>query len=445
MQKATYKKYLLAILLGVYTCNFLDRVALGLVLQDIKIELHLSDTQLGFLGGIAFALFYSVLGLPIARWADRGNRIAIISLTAAVWSIMVALCGTAGSFAQLLLLRIGVGVGEAGCVPPAMSLIAEYFNRTERPRAVALYTLGPPLSFLVGFFIAGWMNQFFGWRMTFMVLGAPGLVLAACAWFTLREPRREKSAAGVNFPLEAARMAGSTKQTMLEVCATLWKSATFRNMLFCISVIYFFGYGILQWQPTFFIRSFGLKTGEIGTWFAVTYGVGGVAGSYIGGELASRYAANNERLQLRSIALAIGSFGFISLFIYLSPNRYVGFALIGLATMALNMSNGPLLATIQTIVPENMRATSIALIYLFANLIGMGLGPLAVGALSDILHPWMGEESLRYALLVSAPGYLWGGWHAWRASKSVTRDVTAAQIVNQRRAALDLAAEARKT
>ena len=162
MRATVYRNYLLTVLLVILAFNYVDRVALGLLLQDIKVDLDLSDTQLGFLSGIAFALFYSVMGIPIARWADRGNRVMIITVTTALWSVAVALCGLAGSFLQLLLIRIGVAVGEAGCIPPAHSLIADYFTRAERPRAVARYMLGGPLSFVIGYFLAGWLNQLCG-------------------------------------------------------------------------------------------------------------------------------------------------------------------------------------------------------------------------------------------------------------------------------------------
>lgn len=434
MQATPYKNYLLTVLLVILASNSMDRLALGLLLQDIKVDLSLSDTQLGFMSGMAFALFYAVMGIPIARWADRGNRVTIIAMTTALWSTAVALCGMAGSFLQLLLIRIGVAVGEAGCIPPAHSLIADYFTRAERPRAVARYHLGIPLSVVIGFFLAGWLNEFYGWRTTFVVLSLPGLGLAALAWFTLREPRRSQATpetSGRFAPLLSSQpetAALSTAQPSLKkVWMTLWANSTFRHLLFGYSVASFFGYGIWQWKAAFFIRSYGLQTGELGSWFAVIYGVGGFLGLYWGGELASRYAAHNERLQLKAIAIAYSSFGIISAGIYLSPNPYLAFGLMGLATVGAYMAVGPLFATIQTLVPPRMRAISLAIIYLFANLIGMGLGPLAAGALSDALRPQLGEESLRYALLALCPGYLWAGWHLWQGSRTVIHDLEQAQ------------------
>jgi len=187
----------------------------------------------------------------------------------------------------------------------------------------------------------------------------------------------------------------------------------------------FFGTGILQWQPAFLIRSYGLKTGELDTWFAVIYGLGGMLGTYCGGELASRLAMNNERLQLKAMAALYSAFAALSAFIYIAPNYYWALGLMALAAIAGATTNGPLFAIIQTLVPDRMRAVAVATIYLFANLVGVGLGPLVAGALSDGLRPLVGEESLRYALLALCPGYLWGGWHLWQASKTVSRDLHA--------------------
>lgn len=424
-----HRHYLLTVLMVVLAFNYVDRVALGLVLQDIKASLHLSDTQLGILSGIAFALFYAVMGIPIARWADRGNRVTIISLTTALWSAMVALCGSAASFSQLLLIRIGVGIGESGCVPPAHSLIADFFSRAERPRAIAIYMLGGPLSMVLGYFVAGWLNELWGWRATFFMLGVPGLALACVTWWTLEEPRRSnrtwavRADASDQAPREALIQQPLSSVTLGKVCATLWRNATFRHLLLCNSVICFFTYGIMQWQPAFFIRSYGIRTGELGTWFALIYGLGGMLGTYLGGAWASRRAANNEALQLKVLAVVIAAFGLLSIAIYLTPDLPIALGLLGLAAVGAYTFNGPLFATIQTLVPDNMRATSIALFYLFANLVGMGLGPLAAGALSDVFRSWAGEESLRYALLCLCPGYFWSGWHLWLASRTVTRDL----------------------
>lgn len=422
-----YRSYLLTVLLVILACNYVDRYALGLLLQDIKLDLHLTDTQLGLLTGIAFALFYSVMGIPIARWADRGNRVTIITLSTALWSVAVALCGMAGNLVQLLLVRVAVAVGEAGCIPPAHSLIADYYSRAERARAVARYMLGAPLAVLIGYYVAGWLNEFYGWRVTFVVLGLPGLALSILAWSTLKEPRRLLAQRDSSPALLADASHSATQEApsagFKEVCVTLWTNRAFRHLVLGLSITYFFGYGITQWKPAFFMRSFGLKTGELGTWLALITGLGGLFGTYLGGELASRFASQNERLQLKAAAIAYCCFGFLSAGTYLAPTQPIAFGLVACVTVGYTMVNGPLFATVQTLVPARMRAMSIAMVYLFANLIGMGLGPLAAGALSDVLHARFGEESLRYALLAMSPGYPWAGWHLWRASLTVNEDI----------------------
>lgn len=420
MQRMSRKSYLLAVLSAIMVFNYVDRIAMAVMLQNIKVDLRLTDTDIGLLTGIAFALFYSVMGIPIARWADRGDRVKIISITVALWSVAVALCGKAASFLQLLAIRIGVAVGEAGCHPPAFSLISDYFDRAERPRAVAHYMLAWPVALLLGFFAAGWFNEAYGWRATFLAVAAPGLGLAVLAAITLREPRR-----GVTVRRDARRTAAADapQPGFREVLRALWKSRAYRHLLVSFALSYFFGNGILQWQPAFFMRSFGLDSAEIGTWFALIYGVGGLFGTYLGGEIASRYAGDDERLQFRGLAALYAALAILGAGVYLVPKWGLALAVLGLCAIGAAAVNGPLFAATQTLVPPRMRAMSIAIVLFFSNLIGLGLGPLIVGMLSDGLHPWLGNESLRYALLALCPGYFWCTWHLWRASRTITADL----------------------
>jgi MFS transporter, Spinster family, sphingosine-1-phosphate transporter len=423
-----YKHYVLAVLTALLVLTGVERFGLGLMLEDIKAEFQLTDTQLGLLGGIAFALFYSLMGIPIARWADRGNRVTIVSLAALLLSVGVTLCSAVGNFVQLLLVRIGVAVGEAGCLPPSFSLIADYFNRAERPRAMAIYGgVGGAVASAVGYFGAGWLIELYGWRTTLLLLAVPGLVLAALARLTLRDPRVSQVKMA---RLEAAAVdaALAAPPSLTEVRRKLWANRSFRHLLLCLSVLVFFNFGIGQWTATYFIRSFGLTTGQIGTGFAVVYGASGLLGAYLGGELSSRYAAGNERLQLQGMALAIIVSSLLTATVYLAPTEHWAFGLSGLMMLGIAAINGPLFATIQTLVPDNMRAMAFTFAYLGANLIGMGLGPLAAGALSDALRPLAGEESVRYALLILSPGYIWAAWHAVRASRTIARDLPAAPI-----------------
>jgi len=411
MPLISYRNYLLGVLLSILACNYQERAVLALALQNIKAELHLSDTQLGFLSGIAFAVFYSVMGIPIARWADRANRVKITAMTTALWGVMVAMCGIAGNYLQLLLIRIGVAIGEAGCIPTAHSLIPDYFARGERARAASIYMLAGWLSIAVGYPVAGWLIQAYGWRSTFVVLGLPGLPLAAMAWLTLKEPRLGKPK--LRAPSPSAR----------ETWTALRTNRTFTHLLIGFAVLFFFVQGVWQWLPAYFVRRFGVETGELGAWFALTAGLPGLIGTLFGGELASRWATHNEPLQLKGIAGALVGFGVLSACVYLSPNQYVAFGFLALANLGGAAANGPLFAIVQSVVPERVRATSIAIIYLVANLVGMGLGPLVTGAMSDALTRWGGQDSLRYALLALCPGYGWAAWHLWHARTTVSEDL----------------------
>lgn len=415
-----YRNYLLVVLLVVLAFNSADRLALGIALQNIKGDLHLSDSQLGFLTGLAFTAFYAIAGIPIARWADSGNRAHIVAVTTAVWGVMVALTGRAASFSQLLLIRIGVGVGDAGIAPTANSLIPDYFVRAERPRASAIYNLAVPLTMLLGYLVAGWLNEYLGWRAMFLFLGMPGLALAVVARYTLREPRIDAIRGLPSLGADAT--ASSLHPALMDVLQTLRANGTYRHLLVCYSVMVFYGAGVQQWQPAFFIRSFGMHTGELGSWLALLTATGSLVCIYAGGEFASRYAADNERLQFRVIAAVCIGIGIDHVGLYLSPNRYVAFFFVGLGTMAW-IINAPLVAALQTLIPSRMRATAMAVVWLFANLIGAGLGPMAAGALSDALRPTYGDQSLRFALLALSPLCVWGAWHMWLASRTVANDL----------------------
>jgi MFS family permease len=291
--------------------------------------------------------------------------------------------------------------------------------------------LGGSLSTVAGYLFAGWSNEIYGWRTTFVLVGLPGVVLSLLAWTTLREPRVSLDRLALAQPASGVRpdAADTTSAPDLkEVFRTLWANRSFRHLALCFSVVSFFGYGILQWHPAYFVRSFGLQTGQLGTWFTLIYATGGLLGTYLGGELAVRRAAHREQLQLEAMAWVYSGFGLISALIYLSPSYRIAFGLMALSTLVGATITGPLFATIQTLVPSRMRAMSIAAIYLMANLIGTGLGPLAAGALSDLLQPLLGQESLRYALLALCPGYFWGGWHLWQASRSIAGDLASVQV-----------------
>ena len=417
MHHLQYKHYLLALLTVVAAFNYLDRAVLSLLLEPIKEDLELSDSQLGFLTGFAFAVFYAVAGIPIARWADRGNRNTVITATTALWSAMVALCGLVNSYTQLLLVRVGVAVGEAGCVPPAQSLIADYFDRVERPRAMAVYWLCYPISMILGYLGGGWLAESVGWRMTFIVIGVPGVVLAILVKLTLREPR-----------LKQTKIFVVEQPSFKVVLTTLWQQHSFRQIVTAFCLASFFGIGVVQWLPTFFIRSHGMEIGELGFWFAFAWGLCGMFGTYLGGALATRYAANKEALQMRVLAVLCVLSGSLYVMVYLLPNQYVALAFMSIIAALFAMFNGPVFSMIQSLVNDRMRSVALALTFLFANLIGFGLGPVAVGVLSDLLAPKFGQESLRYALTLFSPGYLWLAYHYWQAGNTIEADIRRVEL-----------------
>ena len=415
--RVAYKQYLLGLLTVAATFNYLDRYVLSLVLEPIKQEFNLSDSQLGFLTGFGFALFYAVAAIPIARWADRGNRNIIVAVTTGLWSAMLVLCGLVGNFTQLLLIRVGVAVGEAGCLPPAQSLIADYYNRAERPRALAIYWLCGPLSTIIAFMGGGWLVDHIGWRMTFIVMGVPGILLAILVKFTLREPRLAQTSTPV-----------IQHPPFKTVFNTLWQRKAFRNITTAFCVSYFFGMGIIQWLPTFFIRSHGMEISEVGTWLAFVWGLCGLFGTYLGGALAGRYAVHREALQMRAAAFVFVLGGLLYVVIYLSPNQYIAMGLMATTGVLFTLTNGIIFSAISSLSDDRMRSVALALVFLMANLIGFGLGPIAAGVMSDLLGPLVGQESLRYTLVLLSPGYLWVAYFYWKASQTIEADIRQVEL-----------------
>ena len=284
-----YSRYVLGLLFVVYIFNFIDRQILAILLDPIKAELGVSDTAMGFLTGFAFAIFYTVAGIPIARLADRGNRRSIIAVGLAVWSLMTAVCGLAQNFLQLALARIGVGVGEAAASPPSHSLISDYFPPERRATAISIYNSGITFGVMLGFLIGGWINEFFNWRVAFMVVGLPGVVLAVVVRLTIREPPRGHSEVG---PVD------TTTDTLGDVARFLLGLRSFRLFAIGTGLAAFSAYGFGAWVPAFLGRVHGMGSGEIGTWVGLENGIGGAVGAILGGVLADRLGRRDPRWYL---------------------------------------------------------------------------------------------------------------------------------------------------
>lgn len=410
--------YALLLLTVVYTFNFIDRQLLAILQESIKMDLQLSDGQLGLLAGFAFALFYVTAGLPIARWADQGNRRNIIAGALSLWSLMTALSGITQNYAQLLLARVGVGVGEAGGSPPSHSIISDIFPPERRASALGIYSTGVNIGILFGFLLGGWLNEFFGWRVAFMVVGAPGILLAVIVRFTLREPVRG---------LADNRAATASIPPLSQVLGILWSRHSFRHMAFGAALNAFCAYGIASWTASFMIRSHGMSTGELGTWLAMIAGVGGAIGVTIGGMLADRLGQQDKRwyMWLPACAGAI-SVPFIAL-VYVAEQAHTALLLSIVPGLLSNVYLGSTIATTHNLVGLRMRALSSAILFFILNIIGLGLGPLLVGLLSDALLPQFGDHSLRQAMLYLLPGVMaWSTLHFFFAARSLREDLALA-------------------
>ncbi|MDZ7669419.1 MAG: MFS transporter [Gammaproteobacteria bacterium] len=426
------RNYALSVLVVVYTFNFIDRQILSILLEPIKQDLGLSDTQLGMLAGFAFAAFYATLGIPIARYADRSNRRNLISLALTIWSGMTALSGLAQNFWHLLVARIGVGVGEAGCSPPAHSMLADYYPADKRATALGIYSLGIPVGILFGFLVGGQINELFGWRIAFLVVGLPGLALALIMRFTVREPDRGMS---------EGRSVSGDQPGIMETFHYLWQKRSFRHLAFGGALTAFVGYGVITWMPAFLIRSHGMSTGDIGLYLGLILGIPGGIGIALGGYLADRYGARDSAwfLWIVTVALLVAlPFG---IGVYLAPGPYLALLLLVIPVTLGNFYQATTFAQTQGLVTLRMRAVAAAVLLFILNIIGLGLGPQFTGILSDMLRPQYGDESLRWSLLICGLVNVWAAYHYYVAGKYLKDDLEATALDEEARAlALDDAA-----
>lgn len=424
-----YRSYALWLLLGIYTLNFLDRQVVNILAEPIKQELGLKDWQLGALTGLAFAVFYTFLGIPIARLADRANRPMIIAGALAIWSGFTVACGLATNFVHLLLARIGVGVGEAGCSPPSHSLITDYTPKEKRASALAFYSMGIPLGSLAGMALGGLVADAHGWRVAFFVAGAPGIVLAIIAALTLKEPRKALAAAQAKQTADAPSFAEAMKE--------LRSKKSFWLIAFAGSLISFIGYGHLAFYGSFFFRNHGPQLAELaasmgglgpagflGTALGLIIGIFGATGTFVGGQIADRAAKKDIRAYV-SVPATAGILGIPFFLVAMTTdNAAVALAMLALPTFLNSLWYGPVFAAVQSLVQPRTRATAAAVLLFVINLIGLGLGPLFVGMLSDALGARMGEaEGVRWALLLSASVGLVAALLFWLARKTIREEI----------------------
>lgn len=408
------RRYVLFMLMLIYTLNFIDRQILSILLPSIQLELAINDTQAGFLVGFAFALFYATLGMPIGLYADRSNRRNLISLALVVWSGMTALCGLAQNFVQLAIARIGVGIGEAGCSPPAHSLLSDYYPPEKRATALSIYSLGIPLGIMFGLFIGGWIDQWLGWRYALFIVGLPGILVALIFRFTVAEPVR-----GSADNLQQQR----NPPTVGETIVFLWRRPTFIHLAVGAGLAAFSGYASVAWSPTFLARSHAMSSGEIGTWLGLIAGLPGALGVFLGGYLADRIGRNDDRWRLWVIPPAFILAAPFLILTYISGAKAIVLSSMCVTAVLSNFFIATSFAQTQNISAVRIRSVAAAIMLFIINMIGLGIGPWATGFASHLLSPYFGQDSLRYALLIVSSIYIWSGFHFYWAGKYLPTDI----------------------
>lgn len=407
-------RFTLIALLVVYVINFVDRQIVNILAESIKNDLNLSDTSIGLLTGMSFAVAYTVLGLPIARLVDRptSNRVTIISGSLAIWAGSTSLFAFAQNFGQMILLRLGVAAGEAGYVPAAHSMIGNLVPPERRPGAIAVFGLGMPIGMLLGLMAGGWLETYWGWRHAFLFAGVPGLLIAPLLYFFLKDSRSFTPPAKV----EAAMPLRSVFQEML-------KSKAMVHLMFGSVAINFVGYGIGVWTPIYFIRVHHLDAATVGLALGLCAGIGGILGTWLGGVMATRFGADNPRHILTAPSLALAIATPFAVAGYLLDDWRIGIACLFVPYVANPMGYGPVFATVQSLMPPGARATAVSVKLMLQTLLGLGLGPLMIGVASDALQPTFGILSLRYVLIAISLVALLPFLSYWMARKHLKEEL----------------------
>ena len=412
---------MLGVLVVVYVFNFIDRQILAILAPAIRDELLLSDTQIGALSGVAFGIFYATLGIPIARLADRYSRVSIISICLGIWSLMTAFSGLATNFIQLLIARIGVGIGEAGGSPPSHSLLADYFAPGKRATALGIYALGVPIGILFGNLAGGWIGELFGWRQAFFLVGIPGVILAIILKLTVKEPPRGYS---------EEKPAGTSTVPFRTVLKTMWGFKSFKYISLGAGTQAFVGYGAIAWMPSFLVRAHDLSIGEVGTALGLIIGLFGGIGTLLSGVIGDKLGAKNVKYYMLVPAYAFLIAVPAGAAVFLVDELYLVLAIYTIPAFLVNLYTGPTFAMTQSLAPLAMRAAASALLLFMINIIGLVFGPTTVGIISDLLQSSMqmnDVESLQMALLACNFVYLFSFYYYFQASRHLETDLNSSK------------------
>jgi predicted MFS family arabinose efflux permease len=410
--------YALAVLTLIYVLNYADRTVLSLLLDSIKKEFRLSDTVMGLISGFGFVLFYSLLGLPVARWADRFNRRFILTAGLAVWSAATCCSGLARNGWQLALTRFGVGAGEAGGIAPSHSMLADLFPKEKLPRALAILTAGSQIGVFVGAILAGYVNQHYGWRMAFFAAGLPGIAVAILFRLTVKEPARGAM---------EGRRANVNLFTIAQTAGFLFRQRSFVLITLGGSLMGITFYGFQVWTPAFLHRVRHLSSATIGTYTGIVSGVFGVAGVLLGGFLAERLGKRDVRWRVYVPAVAAALAAPADLLFLFLPSLHASFIFWALAFVFTAAYQGPTYAIYQTVSKVRMRAVASATFLFFGNIIGLGVGSWFIGILSDSFRPQDGDEAIRYALAAASLIALLAGALFWVGSRYLAQDIDTAE------------------
>jgi MFS family permease len=409
--------YVMGLLLLVNIFNFIDRQIPFILAQSIKRDLRLSDVQLGLLGGLAFSMVYPIMGIPLARMADRFGRKWVLAGSLLMWSSLTALGSIVTNFGQLFVARLGVAAGEAGSTPTAHALIAAYYPLERRGMPLAIFSLGIPLGSMIALMAGGWLNDVSSWRQALLWLGVPGVLLAIAASLTLKEP---KTVSPVNASPTAENL------PLLGVIKLLMLKRTFLHMAIGVGVYSMGANAMIVFTPAFLIRTHGLSATATGLWLGLVYAIFGVAGTLAGGVMSDRLGRSDRRWRLWAPALGLALAAPCTLAAWLVPNSALSLSLLTAPKFANLLYIAPIFAALQTLVPADARATASALLLFFNSFLGLAFGPPIVGWVSDLLLHFYGVDSLRYALCLVPITQLWAATHFALAAKSLGKDCDAA-------------------
>jgi MFS family permease len=413
--------YVLFVLMLVGTMCTLDRQIVNILVEPIRRDLALNDTQMGFLTGMAFTLVFVTMCIPAARLADRWSRSKVIAVAMTIWSIMTLLCGVAQNATQLFIARFGVGFGEAGGSAPSHALVGDIFPRHQRATAMAILVVSASLGMGLGLFLGGRSLDAFGWRTTFFLAGLPGLFLVPLLLFTFpKVPRGMVDGADPTRPNES----------FLSTVRILWSIKAMPNMMLAATLQTVVSTGMLAWIPAFLSRSHGLDHSTIGAKLGLSLGLGSLLGHLAGGPLADLLGRRDLRWHLWVPAITAPITGCLAV-IALKGSVELVFPLLGVLVMISALSSGPLLAITMNLAPVTARATASACLYLVINAVGLGLGPQIVGIISDLFRPAFGEQSLRMALLCASTVVIPASYFFYQASRSYLANMKQIDAINK--------------